>query len=204
MANRKLLTREQAITGIAWASFACAYFVLLALPDRTADPYLLLLLAVVAIVILASVSCATMLVILYRRFFAQWRGTAILIVIVTLGRLLTTRSVFSGRVELVVLVLTIDAMVTLGISLALVLWKHDAGLPLIGWVLVIFIWVVLIANRLGGNIVELLLRSMGNTSAYYLWWLDSLFCTLWWTIPLGTLSFLWHTLKLVHREIRGM
>ncbi len=201
MANRQLLTRRHIVFGLAWGSFVFAYLVILALPEKLDYPFALLALAVLAIV--TSIFCAAMLVVIYHQFFAQWRGTALIAVVLALGRWLTTHPALPSRVEFAVLVLTIDAMSVLGISVVMVLWRRDAGLPLIGWLSAIFVWIMLISNRVQGNTVELYLRSISNTTDYPLWWLDSLFCILWWTIPIGTLSFLLHTMKLIRKEIQG-
>jgi hypothetical protein len=85
----------------------------------------------------------------------------------------------------------------------MMLWRRDVSLQLIGGLLIIFVWAALIANRLQGNLIELYFRSMSNTKNYPLWWLDSLFCMLCWSVPLGMFSFIWHTLKLIQKELRG-
>ncbi len=203
MAHRKLLTVRPITFRIAWAGFVGAYLVLLLLPESIAGTLAWLTLAAGAFAILVSIFCAAMLVILYRWFFAQWRGVAICVVTLGVGRWTTATGLMTGRAQLAVLVLTLDAMLVLGICLALMLWKRDAGLPLVGWALVGFIWTMLIVNRVQGDIVEVLLRSMGNASIYPTWWLDPFFCFLWWAVPLGVLSFLWHTLRLIRKEVHG-
>ena len=203
MGDRKVLTLRRTVVGFEWVGFAGAYLVLLVLPEKLADPYALLVLVLAAMAILLSILCGAVLVVRYRKFFVQWRGVAALVAVLTLGRWLTARSLLSGRAEPFVSVLTIDTMLILGVSLALALFRHDAGLPFVGWLVVVIVWAALIANRVQGNVIELYLRSVGTTTGYPLWWLDPLVCVLWWAVPLGALSFIWHTLRLIRKEIRG-
>ncbi len=204
MADRRLLTLKRVITWLAWGGFVSTYLVLLLLPTNVPNDYLLLALVLVFVLVLISIVCAIVLLVRYRQVFGQWHSIAVLVIALTLGRWLTARSLLSGSVELAVSVLTIDVMIALGVCLALVLWKRDNGLQLMGWVSVLAIWIVLIAGRVQGNILELLLSSLGATDYYPLWWLDSLWCLLWWSIPLGALSFLWHIVKLMRKEIQGL
>lgn len=200
MADRKLLTLKHIVVWLTWGGLVAAHLTVLLLIDKSIEDYTVLVIALFAI--LVSIFCAAALVVYYRCFFGQWRGVIALFVALVLTRWLATRDL-SPSLGLIVSTVAIDIMLVLGVSLTLVLYRRDDGLPLIGWVLAGFVWMLVIANRVQGDLVKALLNSINDPSDYSLWWLDSLWCFLWWSVPLGALSFLWHTLRFIVKEVRG-
>jgi hypothetical protein len=99
--------------------------------------------------------------------------------------------------------LFITSVWSVGVATAILLWYRDIGLGLIAWGLAIIIWVVLLTWRFQGNSIELVLSSLNHPNEPSpLWWFNPFMCIFGWIIPLGIISFLGHTCRLIIREWR--
>jgi len=68
---------------------------------------------------------------------------------------------------------------------------------------VAIVWVLALAWRFQGNLMELWLFSLNYPdSTNPLWWFNPLICFLWWVLPLGIISFAGHTISILVKEMR--
>lgn len=148
--------------------------------------------------ILSSIGASTCLIICYKRFFARWAGwaTPILLLIISIPVVEKAIPVSNSSLSLFFTVLSAVSIWSVGLATAILLWYRDAGLKLIAVGSVMFIWIVAIAWRFQGNLIELHFVSPSS-----LWWLTPFIYVAEWIIFLGFISFILHSIRLLMQEI---
>ncbi len=148
--------------------------------------------------ILSSIAASTCLIICYRRFFSTWTGWAMPILTLIISTPVVEKAIPVGNCSLsfFFIVLSIVSIWSVGLATAILLWYRDAGLELIAGGSVMFIWIVALAWRFQGNLIELHFVSPSS-----LWWMMPFIYVAEWIILLGFISFTGHTIRLVMQEI---
>ncbi|MCP4111354.1 MAG: hypothetical protein GY749_38465 [Desulfobacteraceae bacterium] len=149
--------------------------------------------------IISSIVACTSLIIRYRMFFRTWAGwtTPILLLIICTPFVEKVILVTNCSLSFFFVLLSIISIWSVGPATAILLWYRDAGLKLIAVGSVMFIWIVAIAWRFQGNLIEL---HFVNPSS--LWWLTPFIYVAELIIPLGFIGFLSHTIRLIMNEIK--
>jgi len=193
------------LTRVAWCVLALDTILILLVPTDV-NPGNLLLLVVYALFLISSlVIGSSWLLIHYRTFFGTWLGWAVPILVFVLsgmvyGGVLPVRH---PNLSLFFMLLFIVSGWCIGVSTAILLLCRDVGLRLIGLGSVIMIWALALGWRSQGSLIQLYLSSLTSSNEPSpLWWLNTLMCIIGWIIPLGIISFLAHTLRLIWRELR--
>lgn len=194
------------LTRLAWGILVFDLLLVAVVPADSSFNSQLLLIAYAVWLILSLMATAAWLIIRYRAFFRTWLGWAtpilalILSMMVFAGVLPVNHPNLSFFFSLLLLVST----VCIGVATAILLWYRDVSLKLIGWISVIYIWALVLGWRFQGNLITLYMSGLvyPNQSSQSLWWLNSLMCIVGWIVPLGIISCVGHTIKLVIRELR--
>jgi len=190
---------------LAWGLLLFDLLLILVVPADINFGSLLLLVAYAAWLILSLLAASTWLMIRYRMFFRIWSGWAIPIIMLFLSSM-----VFYGVLpvrhpnlsHLFSLLLIVSGW-SVGVATAILLWYRNVGLDLMGWGLVILIWVLLFSWRCQGNLIELWLSSLNQpVESSPLWWFNPLLCSFSCIAPLGIIGFLGHTVRLIVQEWR--
>jgi hypothetical protein len=200
-------TRTSRIDQIAWGVliFDVVLIFLVAGQSLTATN-LVWVLVLLAWLFLSLAVATVMLTIRYRHRFKDWRLWLALIVLFILGAMIGQGVIHSSQAGFMLLgsMAFLFVGLSLLIALCMYLFQRDIGLPLIGWVTVIVIWSALIAWRVQGNLIDALFQSIEQPNQpSSLWWLNLLFSSACCLVPLGLLSFTWHTVVLLRRELQG-
>jgi hypothetical protein len=194
------------ITRLAWGLLSFDLLLIFIVPtDTNIFDSLLLMIAYAGWLILTSIIASTWLIIRYRAFFHTWPGWAVPLILLILSSLVVQNVLFvsHSNLSLFFAMLFLTSVWSVGVATAILLWYRDIGLGLMAWGLAIFIWVVLLTWRFQGNSIELVLSSLNHPNEPSpLWWFNPLICIFGWIIPLGIVSFLGHTLRLIIREWR--
>jgi hypothetical protein len=167
-----------------------------------------LALALVLWFFLSQVVIPVVLVIIYRRYLTGW---GIWLVLISLF-MLTAFAMQGGADMLGSTLVALSSLMLVSSSMALVtavvilMFRYDLGLRIAAWATVISIWAAVFVWVAQGNVIEAMLQSFeqpGAGTAASIWWLSLLFAGMNCLVPLALLSFLWHTLLLLKREIKG-
>jgi len=146
--------------------------------------------------------CAALLVIRYRRFFGTWVGFAGLVATMALvsgGRGLDLPAGVTG----LLLMGLIGLMIALPVGMIVLLWSRDRSVALIGLSLLAFLWGSLLASVPYGGPIRVWLYYTGGAPAGQFWWFETLTCLLTLALPLGSLAFFAHLIRLMAQEARG-
>lgn len=192
------------LTRLAWGVLAFNILLILLIPGD-AFRSILLALGYAGWLLLSSVLVFTWLPFYYRAFFRRWSGWIISVVFVVIALFFTLNNTLSlpPQLSLFFSILVIPGLWLMLLATAILLWHRDAGLALLGWGSIIYIWSVFLAWRYQGNLLELWLQSLNHPDAPSpLWWLNTLFCLSSCIFPVAIVSLLGHTFRLVGRELR--
>jgi len=157
-----------------------------------------------SLLIISVLVATTWLMIAYRQIFRFWVGWTIPIILLAISSHVVTDAwpIDQPKLSLFFTILTVVSIWMIGLATALLLWYRDAGLGLIGWTLVIYVWTSALTWRFQGNFLELFLFSMNNPDfPDPLWWFRPLFCLTGWVVPLGLFGFIMHTIRVLSKEL---
>lgn len=192
------------LTRFAWLVIAAdLVFLFFACEVRSENQMVLLAWAVG--LILSLLAASTWLIIAYRRIFHHWYCwimPPLLFIIssyVTQGAIPISYTPLSFFFTL----LGIVSLWAVGLTTAIFLWRNDDGLKILAWSSVGTVWLVALAWRLHGNLIELSFTMLSLPDELSpLWWIYPLFPLMIWLIPLTLLSIAGHTIRLIHQEIQ--
>lgn len=185
----------------AWAGLGIEVVLWFVLSDVSIEN-LPLLLAMSIVLILGTWLCAVALIVRYRRFFGTWYGLAILITAMALVN--WGRSVAPpGGVTGLLLMGTLGLIVALPTGTALLLWRRDASVVLIGLALLTFVWGSLLASVPHGGPIRVWLQYLTGSETGQFWWFETLTCLLMLILPMGSLAFLVHLIRLTLKELQA-
>lgn len=193
------------LTRLAWGLLVFDIFLIFVVPADTNFNSLLLLIVYAAWLIFTLIVVSTWLVIRYRIFFRTWLGWISPLISLIVSSLVVqgVLSIPYPNLSFFVSMLFIVSAWSFGVATLVLLWYRDVGLGLIAWGSAIVVWLMLFAWRFQGNLLELWLSSLNYPNEPSpLWWFNPLTCILGWIIPLGILSFLGHTIRVLIREFR--
>lgn len=163
---------------------------------------LLLLVVMSIILILGTWFCAVALVVHYRRLFGEWYGLVALVaalVLVSWGRGVAPPGGITG----LLLMGTLALAVALPTSIVLLLWRRDVSVVLIGLVLLAFVWGSLLASVPHGGPIRVWVQYLTGSETGQFWWFETLTCLLMLILPLGSVAFLMHLIRLSLKDIQG-
>jgi len=191
------------LTRLAWGLLLLDLILIFVVPTDASFGSLLLLIAYALWLILSLMAVSTWLIIRYRELFRRWPGWATPIVVLILSSM-----VFQGiwpvghpNLSFFFTLLFVVSMWSVGVTTAILLCYNDVGLGMIAWGSAIMIWVLMLAWRFQGNLIELSFFNLIHPDERPpLWWFNPLFCVFGWIVPLSAVSFLGHTLRLILRE----
>jgi hypothetical protein len=193
------------LTRLAWGLLAFDVLLIFLMPADTSFDSLLLLIAYAAWLISTLIFAPTWLIFRYRAFFRTWLGWATPLVSLVCSSIVVqgVLRINHPNLSLLFSLLFVVSVWSFGVATAVLLWYRDVGLGLIAWGSLVMIWIVLFAWRIQGNLIELVLSSLSHPDQPSpLWWFNPLICIWGWIIPLGAISFLAHTLRLILREFQ--
>jgi hypothetical protein len=193
------------MTRLAWGLLLLDLLLILIVPADASFDNLLLLIAYTLWLILSLIAIATWLIIRYRHFFRGWLGWSTPIIALVLSDM-----VFQGKLtvsdpnlSLFLTLLFVVSIWSVGVATAILLYYHDVGLGLMAGASAMTIWILLFAWRFQGNLIELVFLNLVHPDEPSpLWWFNPIMCIVGWIFPLGGISFLVHTGRLIMRELR--
>lgn len=157
--------------------------------------------------ILTLLVTSSWLIIYYRGFFRTWLGWTASLLPVTLSSLVVQKvlPVRYPPASFFFTTLFIVSIWGVGLTTGILLWYRDVGLRLIAWGSVILVWMMAVAWRIQGNLIQLAFMYFNHPPDQPppLWWFNTLLLMMFWMVPLGVVSFIRHTRRLVRREWRG-
>ena len=193
------------LTRLAWGVLLFDLLLIFAVPADLNFNSELLLIAYAAWLIFSLPATTAWLIIHHRAFFRTWPGWAISILMLILSMMVFTGvlTVNHPNLSLFFSLLLWVSTICIGVSTAILLWYRDASLKLIGWISVTYIWALVLGWRFQGNLITLYLSGLTHSNqSSQLWWLNSLLCIAGWIVPLGMISFVGHTLRLITHELQ--
>lgn len=194
------------LTKVAWGLVALDLLLIFIVP-ADADFSSLALLVIYAIWIIFTLLIATSwLIVQHRQFFSKWFGWLIplLLIAVTSPMVQGTYSVHSANLSLFISLLFLNSAWSFGLVTILLLWYRDVGLGLVAWAWVVFIWItVILWNIQKTPLIDIIIGGLDRPGEPFpLWWFGPMACLLAWIVPLGSLSFVAHTLRLIWHECK--
>lgn len=189
------------IAWIAWAGLALEAVLWFAFAGAPIDN-LLLLVVMGIILFLGTWSCTVALIIHYRQIFGAWYGLAALVValgLVSWGRGVVPPSGVTG----LLLMGTLALAIALPTSIVLLLLRCDVSVVLVGLVLLAFVWGSLLASVPHGGPIRVWLQYLTGANTGQFWWFETLTCLLMLILPLGSVAFTVHLVRLLAKEVQG-
>lgn len=190
-------------TRLAWTLLAFDLLLIFAVPADADLGSLVLLLAYAGWLLASLVLASAWLLIRYRKLFRAWWGWLIPVLCLFLSSMVSQNilSVGNPNLSFFFALLFIVSGCCVGVATAILLWYRDVSLSLMAWGTVIVMWALVFAWRFQGNLIELSLQSLAHPDEpSALWWFNSLLCLGGWIFPLGVVSFLAHTVRLILRN----
>lgn len=160
------------------------------------------LLPAAAVLILGTAFFTVILTVCYRRFWGTWYGLAALVaalVAVSWGRSLAPMGSAAGFL----LMLMVGLIPAVAASVILLLLRRDVSAELVGLVLLAFVWGSLLASVPHGGPVRAWLRYLTASETGQFWWFESLTCLLMLILPIGSVAFVLHLVRLGLKEVQG-
>ena len=191
------------VTRLSWALVFLDLLLIFLVPTKIDTDNLTLMIAYAVWLILTVFLATTSLMIIYRGLFQSWVGWVIPIIILVFSTLVSSGpfQIHNPRLSLFYILLTIASMWGVGVATIIFLWYQDYGLKLVASALVIFTWISFFVWYFQGNLFDLLIASINQPEmSSPFWWLNSLFCVLWWIIPVGISSFVVHTFRILVQD----
>ncbi len=205
---REKSTLSRWLTWFSWGVIIFDLFIIFFMAEINFGNAQLLLFICAAWLILSLIVAATCLIVQYRKFFQTWTGWATPILLFIIGNMVVYR-IIPVNIPSLILLFALIALVSFWCicpATMVFLWYRDVGLKLVAWGSVIIVWIMMFAWRFQGNLIELIFSgfsNMNSNSPSPLWWLNVLMCITLWIIPLGFISFLGHTIRLIMQESRN-
>ncbi|MBU0512033.1 MAG: hypothetical protein KJ638_10100 [Chloroflexi bacterium] len=194
------------LTRLSWGLLVLDLVSIFLVPADTDFGSLALMLVYAGWLILTLVGATTWLMVAYRGFFQTWHGWTLPVSVLVLNNLVSAGvfPISNPNLAFFFTLLNIVSAWAVGVATVILLWYRDAGLRLVALVFVIFVWTTFLAWHFQGNLIEILFLSVNRPNEPSpLWWLNPLFCIFWWVIPLGLISFVGHTLRILAEEAKG-
>ena len=163
---------------------------------------LAILVGLAVVLLLGTVICAVLLVLRYQRFTGTWYGFGGLVAILVLLFWTQELSLPKG-VEALQMMGTLGLVAAVSVSLTLLLIRRDVSVPLVGLALLTFLWGMLLASRSLGGPIRAFAQYMATPEDSQFWWFQTLTCLLGLILPLGSLAFVVHLIRLVIVEVCG-
>lgn len=186
---------------VAWAGLGVEAVLWFFLSEASINNQLLLLVEG-AVLILGTWLCTIALTIHYRRFFSTWYGLAG--VVAALALLIWGRGIItSGGIAGLLLMGMMGLLAALPMSMVLLLLRRDVSVVLIGLALQAFVWGSLLASVPYGGPIRAWLQYLNTSDTSQFWWFETLTCLLMLALPMGSLAFLAHLLRLGLKEVQG-
>ena len=163
---------------------------------------LVILVGLAGVLILGVGVCAALLVVRYRKFTGTWYAFGGLVV--TLALLYWAQGLSVPKsVEALRMMGTLGLIAAVPVCLILLLIHRDASVPLVGFILLIFLWGMLLASRSYGGPIQAFTQYLDTPEDSRLWWFQTLTCLLGLILPLGSLAFVAHLIRLLVMEVCG-
>ena len=89
------------------------------------------------------------------------------------------------------------------IALVMLAWQRDIGVALFGWGSLALVWGLVLAAAAQTDLVTALVRALTSGDFSSLWWLGPILHAAFCLFPLGLLSLMVHSRRIVARELRG-
>lgn len=199
----KLSRSARIIDRVAIAAGLANFLLFLVIPVQLTNSNLIGVLVALFYILLSGILIFTWGIFRKRSFFATWVGWVMVFTVFFICSL-PSQGVWQIENERVSLFFTLGYLVmgwTVGISAALLVFQRDIGVPVIAWISLIVIWVIFITWRIQGNLVEQAFFAITSQDIVSpLWWLYPFLCGLGWLLMFSIASFIFHTLKILHRE----
>lgn len=189
---------------LSWSWLAFDLVLVFAAPVQYQAGEIALLLLISAWLFLSLLGAVTCLMVVYRSSFQSWLSWAVLVMVLLIASLLSGlgSGIAGPHISLLLTLLHLMSIVAVGVGTAIFLYYRDASLSMLAWFSMISIWLMVFAWKGYGNLIEIMLLSAGQPAAGApVAWLGSLWCLAFWIIPIGIISFLGHTIRLVLREL---
>lgn len=212
---RFLDTRGGTLRRIGWGVMVLTTLTILVLPERFDLPaetgtsqLMLTYIAWASILFLFSFLGITLLVLGYIQFFQRFEGILLFTGLILLGVWAGTWTQMEeaawlrGRAQLLMLVLGVVSMLAIAEAIALYLIFHDRGIRLLGVVLMVNVWVLFLwIRQVGPDTV--LIETVISQRPLLLRLFQSSTCVSIWITILAPISFIGHTIRLLHHEREG-
>ena len=190
------------LTRFAWLVLAAdLVFLFFACEIRSENQ--MVLLAWAAGLVLSLLAASTWLIIAYHRIFHNWYYWIMPPLLFILSSYATQGAIRISYQPLSFFftLLGVVSLWGVGVTTAIFLWHNDAGLKILAWTSVSTVWLVALAWRIHGNLIELSFTMLSRPDEISpLWWIYPLFPLMFWLIPLTLFSIIGHTVRLIHRE----
>lgn len=162
-----------------------------------------LALALVLWLLASLVIAGAGLALLYRRYVTRWFGWIFMVALMTLSWLNIQGVIRIPEPRLSLLLSLLFPFVVSGFfsAIGVILYRRDVGLRLIALITLVDIWGLFLAWRLSGNFIEQIFTYLTTGGVTSIQLLNLLFCMSIMLLFLAALSFAWHTLKLLRREM---
>ena len=191
------------IDRIAIAAGLANILLLLVLPAQFTNTNLIGVLAALFYFLLSGIIICTWGIIRLRLVFATRVGWALVFAAFFVCSL-PSQGVWQIANEKISLFFTLGYLVmgwAIGVSTALLVFQRDIGVSVIAWISLLIIWGIFFTWRIQGNLVEQAFFSITSQDIVSpLWWLYPFLCGVSWLLLLSVASFIFYTLKVLHRE----
>lgn len=200
---------RQRLGRIGWGILLVANLLLFLIPANyvpkaiSPQSWLIIMLAIVLLVLLASLVGFGLLVVRYLPVFKQARGTLALFVALLLGmrlyswgQALPDLSWPLSQMMLLLPIWLLSLLLALPITMGIYLWHKDQSVRVLGYMLVIIVWVLVFAvNQVGPeSLIVTMIRGDALSE------LMGMLCFGQSVILIALFFFVWHTGRLLYRE----
>lgn len=185
----------------AWSVLLIDLLLLILFADRTLSNLVLAVLLVLGLLFSALIA-VVILPFLYMRHMRHWWYWGVLLGLLAIDLLAIQRIVPQEQtLASLIQFISFFAWIALIVSLCIQLARYDLSVSVMGWPLLIGVWSIALFVVQGQDIFEVLLQGLTSTPSLSIWWIEHLATGLVLLSPIAGSSFLWHSGRILLREI---
>ena len=191
------------VTKASWFLISFAFVLLFVIPTSVNDDSFELWFIFTCGLLVIIIICVIWLMTVFRSVFHSWIGVLGWLVLYVFSDMVVNGliPIQNPRITFIFTLLSIISAVSVGVAMCIWLCYRDVGLQIVLIMMAAYIWVMLTAWLVHGNLIELMLDKLFVTETSPIWWLNSFFCIFSWSILIGTASFALHALRVLVKEL---
>jgi len=191
------------VTRASWFLICLVFLLLLVIPTSVSEDTIETWITLTCGLIVIIEICVIWLMTVFHKIFRSWIGVFGWFALYVVSDMVVNGliPIQQPKITFIFTLMSMISAISVGVAMFIWLLYRDVGLQTLLILMVAYIWIMLFAWLVHGNLIELMLDNLFVTEISPIWWLNPIFCVIAWGVLIGTISFAVHTIRISVKEL---